>query len=443
MIAHGSVIVSRNLVNGIDTEMSMGHYLKNLPKLAKTVIEADGAAVPQRLYAKDIDCPPIWREKLEELMPSFTFYLEPSADLMSMLPPAKRAQNMMCYFGHEGTYTPAHKEMCGTLGHNIMVYASKGENPGTSIWWMTKASDRKKVTDFWLELGHDIETEKHFTGLTDWMDAPFPVYTHEQCEGDYILVPSMAPHQVWNRGECTLKAAWNRVTVETLEYALSESLAKSRLVCRDEQYKCKAIVHETLRKYTCILSGEPPDINMDQSRMESDFIRLFKLFDRMLLLECFSPDKHTQVVDLMNTDESVTCSFCRSDIWNRFLSCKNCVINSEVDGSDCYDVCLDCYARGRSCFCVSGLDWVEQYEWSTLVAEHQKFREIVVKLQSISNPHGPRPLALDKALKNLGQKTLAWVCQEQLEARPWADPEQNGLEEEVRFVQPTSPSTMY
>jgi hypothetical protein len=36
-------------------------------------------------------------------------------------PSDTRAENLMCYIDHEGTYTPAHKEMCASLGHNIMV----------------------------------------------------------------------------------------------------------------------------------------------------------------------------------------------------------------------------------------------------------------------------------------------------------------------------------
>jgi len=409
----------------------MGHYLKNLPKLAANVIDESNPS-PQRLYGKDIDCPAMWREKLREIIPSFLFYLEPSADLMSMLPPGKRAENIMCYFGHEGTYTPAHKEMCGTLGHNLMVHTSKGYAPGSSIWWMTDTKDRKLVANFWLELGHDIEIETHFTGFSDWMDAPFPVYIHEQKEGDFILVPPMAPHQVWNRGECTLKAAWNRVTVESLEFALDESLAKSRMVCRDEQYKSKAIVHETLRKYACILNGESLDPNLRRSvRMEGDFGRLFKLFDRMMLSECFAPNKCDPAIEILYStgDDSISCSFCRSDIWNRFLTCKTCVIKQEGEVDDMYDICLDCYARGRSCWCVSGMHWVEHHRWSSLISEHEKFRRILLQIRGAGDYDGLHPL--HEGLQKLGRKSLAWVCQEQLEVRPWIDVEKNGLEDEV------------
>ena len=50
-----------------------------------------------------------------------------------------------------------------------------------------------------------------------------------------------------------MKVAWNRTTVETLRMALDEALPRSRIVCRDEQYKNKAIVYYTLQKYAILL----------------------------------------------------------------------------------------------------------------------------------------------------------------------------------------------
>ena len=80
---------------------------------------------------------------------------------MSSLPEEMRAQNLMCYIGHEGTYTPAHREMCASLGQNIMVEASRdenGEKKGSSVWFMTESKDREVVREYFLSmLGHDIE----------------------------------------------------------------------------------------------------------------------------------------------------------------------------------------------------------------------------------------------------------------------------------------------
>ena len=164
----------------------------------------------QRIYLKDIDCPHLWHDKLQELIPLGLFYLNESTgdlggigavdesdpqrtgmrkgrgiakagDLMSSLPPEMRAENMMCYIGHEGTYTPAHREMCASLGQNIMVETSTGAvedgkptKPGSSIWFMTESKEREVVSEYWLStLGHDIEVENHFAQINAWKAAPF------------------------------------------------------------------------------------------------------------------------------------------------------------------------------------------------------------------------------------------------------------------------------
>ena len=255
--------------------MTTGHYLRSMKQLADQWTPANFRDDRrQRLYLKDIDCPPEWHDHLKKVLPPSLFYLNdnvddrgnrdedmfveerisaPSGDLMSSLPEPMRAQNLMCYIGHEGTYTPAHREMCASLGQNIMVEAStdaNGEKEGSSIWFMTETKDREVVREYFLSmLGHDVEIEKHFAQINAWKKATFPVYVVEQKVGDFILVPPLAPHQVWNRGTRTMKVAWNRTTVETLEMALQEALPKARLVCRDEQYKNKAIVYFTLQKY--------------------------------------------------------------------------------------------------------------------------------------------------------------------------------------------------
>ena len=217
----------------------------------------------------------------------------------------------MCYIGHEGTYTPAHREMCASLGQNIMVEASstvsqdgKAEKPGSSIWFMTESKDRHTVSEYWLSvLGHDIEVVNHFAQVVAWKKAPFNVYVVEQRPGDFILIPPLAPHQVWNRGTRTMKVAWNRTTVETLEMALNEALPRSRIVCRNEQYKNKAIIYYTLQKYASLLSQilgqaariSPPDAQQlfNSSKIKQirkDFKRLFNLYKEVLLTEMFHPD---------------------------------------------------------------------------------------------------------------------------------------------------------
>lgn len=417
----------------------------------------------QRLYLKDIDCPHEWRKALQKAIHPNLFYLNgnvsatgenesedehvfrseaavaPAGDLMSSLPQVMRAENLMCYIGHEGTFTPAHREMCASLGHNIMVEASKdenGEKPGSSIWFMTESKDRAVVREYFLSmLGHDIEIEKHFAQINAWKKAPFDVYIVEQRVGDFILVPPLAAHQVWNRGTRTMKVAWNRTTVETLTMALHEALPKARLVCRDEQYKNKAIIYYTLHKYHGELQNMEQNAEITQMsfmgighdiirnsprarQLASDFKKLFALFTEVLIDEVFAFKE--KEVEFLPFDSCVVCSYCRSNVFNRFLTCKHCVRTLADGEEDAYDVCMECYAMGRSCACLSGLRWCEQWSWSELVDSYESWRAMVIMNDGfVDIEHSPQPLEI--ARQKSGKKSVAQICQEALRRRPWKD----------------------
>ncbi|PTB64056.1 hypothetical protein BBK36DRAFT_1178062 [Trichoderma citrinoviride] len=454
----------RDISNGTDIPMTMGHYLRSMRQLTNQWTPSTYRDERrQRLYLKDIDCPVEWREALQKIIHPNLFYLNenvtskggkrmhddevfesettaaPAGDLMSSLPEEMRAQNLMCYIGHEGTYTPAHREMCASLGQNIMVEASRdenGEKRGSSIWFMTESKDREVVREYFLSmLGHDIEIEKHFAQVNAWKKAPFDVYIVEQCVGDFILIPPLAAHQVWNRGTRTMKVAWNRTTVETLDLALHEALPKARLVCRDEQYKNKAIIYYTLQKYHAELQGAQKKAEMVQigfpgfgrdvfrssprvKQLAADFKKLFELFTEILVDEVFAFKEKD--VEFLPFDSCVTCSYCRSNIFNRFLTCKHCIrplINGEEDA---YDVCMECYAMGRSCACLSGLQWCEQWSWSELTDNYEAWRATVIAIDGhVDLERSPHPLEV--ARQRTGKKSLAQICQEALRRRPWKD----------------------
>jgi Zinc-finger domain of monoamine-oxidase A repressor R1/JmjC domain, hydroxylase len=417
----------------------------------------------QRIYLKDIDCPPLWQDKLSNLIPPALFYLNESTgdhggpgaveepnpngpgthrgrgiakagDLMSSLPPDMRAENMMCYIGHEGTYTPAHREMCASLGQNIMVETSTGAiedgkptKPGSSIWFMTETKDRHVVSEYWLSaLGHDIEVENHFAQINAWKAAPFRTYVVEQRVGDFILIPPLAPHQVWNRGTRTMKAAWNRTTVETLEMALEEALPRARMVCRDEQYKNKAIIYFTLVKYSKLLAAAA-DLKLKRSnqppakvrQLQKDFRRLHALYTKILVSESFSPSQEERKIELIQYDSNITCSYCRGNIFNRFLTCPSCVGELPSGDEDTYDICMDCYAMGRSCLCISKMRWVEQFSWGDLTQKYEQWRRQIIQFEGQVTEKSPRSLKLE--LERYGKRSLAEICQLELKKRPWKD----------------------
>lgn len=442
------------------------------------------------MYLKDIDCPQLWQDKLSEVLPNVMFYLNESTgdlggfgavdendpirpgmkkgkgigkagDLMSSLPKEMRAENLMCYVGHEGTYTPAHREMCASLGQNIMIEASTGHvedgkptRPGSSIWFMTESKEREVVSEYWLSrLGHDIEIENHFAQVNAWKNAPFKVYVVEQKPGDFILIPPLAPHQVWNRGTRTTKVAWNRTTVETLEMALHEALPRARMVCRDEQYKNKAIIYYTMQKYSKLLrqgekarqeSAGPKQKSANDAKvrqLEKDFRRLQSLFSEILVSESFSPDKTEKKVELIPYDSNITCSYCRCNIFNRFLTCPNCVEQLANGDEDTYDICMDCYAMGRSCACISKLKWVEQWSWGELTQKHEQWRHQILQYEGKITEKSP--MSLKTELDRRGNKrTLAQVCQLELTRRPFRDirrppsPVRGEGREEVEVVGP-------
>ncbi|KAE8861177.1 hypothetical protein PTNB29_06272 [Pyrenophora teres f. teres] len=475
---HGDKIENaRNLTTKENIPLTIKHYLKHMTKLTEQFFDGTDKwrdKARQRIYLKDIDCPQVWQDKLKEFIPSGLFYLNESTgepggpgaldefggrkgrgigragDLMSSLPPEMRAENLMCYIGHEGTYTPSHREMCASLGQNIMVNASgtisengKSERPGSSIWFMTESKDRHVVSEYWLSiLGHDIEVENHFAQLIAWKKAPFQTYVVEQRPGDFILIPPLAPHQVWNRGTRTMKIAWNRTTVETLELALNEALPNSRVVCRDEQYKNKAIIYYTLLKYSNLIKsaraqveagGEQAEVmqrSVKIKQVQKDFKKLFDLYKVILLSEMFAPDSREHP-EFLPYDSNVTCAYCRCNIFNRFLSCKTCknLFSSEIE--EPYDVCMDCYCMGRSCACQSGYTWVEQWKWKDLIHKYEEWRAQIIDIDGYVNEKTPLPLQEER--RYLGKKTLAQVCQEQLRVRPFVDiknPQPEGASED-------------
>lgn len=455
-----SVENARNLTTMSNLPLSIGHYLNNMTLLTDQWNSHNYKDTNrQRIYLKDIDCPQTWHEKLKDLIPPVLFYLNDSTgdiggpgaipetnayttgvrtgkgvskagDLMSSLPPEMRAENLMCYIGHEGTYTPSHREMCASLGHNIMVESSTGQiedgkqtKPGSSIWFMTETKDRHLVSEYWLsKLGHDIEIEQHFAQINAWKSAPFKTYVVDQRVGDFILIPPLAPHQVWNRGTRTMKVAWNRTTVETLEMALNEALPRARMVCRDEQYKNKAIVYYTLKKYSNLLDRiDSQDLNTSKVRqLQKDFKRLFSLFTTILLSESFSRDlPEPRNVDFIPFDSNVTCAYCRCNIFNRFLTCPSCIGKLPNGEDDNYDICMECYAMGRSCACISKLKWVEQFKWKELVQAHEAWKNQIIQLEGRMDDNSPRSLVVEQ--ESFGKKTLAAICQEELKRRPWVD----------------------
>ncbi|BFZ59827.1 hypothetical protein YB2330_000848 [Saitoella coloradoensis] len=255
--------------NVVDQTMSMSDYLSMIPTLAAENSDLSNAS-RRRLYAKDLTCPDEWRDSVASLLPNSLVYLGLN-DFMSKLPPSAQAENIMLYIGHEGTYTTAHRDMCAAVGHNLMVHADPNSS---SLWFMTSTQSHLAVKK---EFPH-IDLELHWATIDEWakLSENAKVYICEQKEGDLILVPSWAAHQVWNRGSATVKVSWNRITADSLTRAMKAALPAYKAVCHAEEYKIKSILHAAINN----LSLDPAHMS-DQETV--DLKALFPVFTDVLI----------------------------------------------------------------------------------------------------------------------------------------------------------------
>ncbi|EGN93315.1 hypothetical protein SERLA73DRAFT_64406 [Serpula lacrymans var. lacrymans S7.3] len=217
---------------------------------ASTSCTDDCSHLPEkeRLYGKDGECPQEWAEWLSSagLIPSSLLF-NGSDDVLKYMPESAKVQTLMYYLGIGDTFTPFHKDLCGSSGQNLMCYT---EESGSSFWFMTEGSSAPAVADYLHKLDHELDLESHVLTVEELEKAPFDVYIAEQNLGDLILVPSRSCHQVVNHGGVTVKTSWSRMTVDNLSTALYHELPIYRRVCRPEIYRVKTNIYYALLQYT-------------------------------------------------------------------------------------------------------------------------------------------------------------------------------------------------
>lgn len=143
-------------------------------------------------------------------------------------------------------------------------------------------------------------------------------------------------------------------------------------------------------------------------------MRLFRLYTAILVDEFIPADFYSLTrIEKIPQEFNVACSFCRTNIWNRFLTCRQCVQLDQDGDIDSYDICLECFARGRSCRDITNLEWVQQEKWSDLMGLWERCRGIYQFLGG--NDIDDFNIS---TTQNLGRKTLAHVCVEELLRRP-------------------------
>ncbi|OBZ75450.1 hypothetical protein A0H81_04353 [Grifola frondosa] len=207
----------------------------------------------ERYYWKDAECPHEWRDWLSsaDIFPS-DLLPHSSNDLLRHLISSEPVESLMCYLGIGDTFTPAHKDLCASSGHNLMCYSEKD---GSSFWFMTASDDASAAAEYFQkELKSELDWETYVATAQEFADAPFPVYITEQKLGDLVLVPPRSCHQVVNYGGLTIKTSWSRMTIDGLTTALYRELPIYRRVCRPEQYRVKSILYRTLLHDTARLA---------------------------------------------------------------------------------------------------------------------------------------------------------------------------------------------
>ncbi|KAI8346855.1 hypothetical protein B0O80DRAFT_223991 [Mortierella sp. GBAus27b] len=254
-------IVCRDLKRCSDVKLTVSQYIATAHSST-----AKNGHKDILLYANDLSCPPDWRSLLmDKILP--TFLTAMGENDLNGISPELAAENLMAYIGQNGTWTPAHIDHCGAIGHNIMVC----DDDGSSVWFMVSDKDMNKFEELCRSLGREPQYENSFLSVDDLSRAIFPIYVAEQKTGDLILIPSLSYHQVVNLGNATIKIAWNRITASSARRALETVLPRYKKINNPELFKIKSIVKNTLEAWTSLLDQQAENLPVSKEHFCQSF----------------------------------------------------------------------------------------------------------------------------------------------------------------------------
>eukprot|EP01027_Heterolobosea_sp_BB2_P017835 GEZU01025219.1.p1 GENE.GEZU01025219.1~~GEZU01025219.1.p1 ORF type:complete len:926 (+),score=166.32 GEZU01025219.1:96-2780(+) len=287
----------------------------------------------QLLYGKDVQSPEEWKTYIASKIHPY-FMWKDKGDLLGEMPKDVEPETLMIYIGYENNRTPGHKDICGTLGHNIMVFADDGAG---AVWFCAKRDDKEKVAKLWQKHKQSIDADNYFMPWEDLAEADFPIYLIEQRVGDLVLVPCEAAHQVLNVGGKSCKFAWNRLPPITLPCTLGSALLLYHEISKPEVYRCHLAAYKGLEKRTLEVEDKQNFDEKDEARLMQlfeDFPPLLTFVEKQIADEWIDFEaakvvcaknmakrKAKSKLDITRVDTDRfkrLCDRCKCDMWNRY-----------------------------------------------------------------------------------------------------------------------------
>ncbi|KAJ6597028.1 hypothetical protein DFH09DRAFT_109489 [Mycena vulgaris] len=404
-------ISARNVCDRTDKNIKLSDFIARTRATSPFATPGES----ERLYGKDVPCPPEWNTFLHSagVVPHF---LSPDGpdNLLNNLPKPDQPETLMCYLGVGDTFTPCHKDLCASSGHNLMCYT---ENGGSSFWFMTASSSANAAAEYFhKKLKQDLDHETHVITVEELARAPFEVYITEQKLGDLVLVPPRSSHQVVNAGGITIKTSWSRMTLDGLSLALRYELPLYRRVCRSEIYRVKSTIYHTLRRTTQTVSNllrsqvdnAGAMATTSQMTMETHLVilrRALLLFDS-ILVEDYSQEHH-KMRKLGTSSEpdgdsevgQFTCDFCGCDVFQSFFECRSCVGGGKAHPGAGFMLCPGCYVEGRTCHC-EVMSPMQCRPFDKLLQTRARGAELFTEAMRTSRARGPAVPSIEEVLRN-------------------------------------------
>eukprot|EP01080_Neovahlkampfia_damariscottae_P010100 gene10100-2520_t len=298
----------------------------------------------QHLYGKDLPCPKEWSSYIfeNEQFPEMCKWLG-KLDCFTCLEEKLRPLTLLNYIGYEGTNTPAHKDICASIGNNVMVDVE--DEKSYSLWKLFHPKDYQLIECYLKKyFKSSLDHDNCFLTTTFLSCVPFETIIFEQKLGDYIIIPPNSPHQVENFGGHGTKIAWNTMLPKAIPLAY-DTLEVYRTIGKQQIFRIKAMAYYSLEK----LMNSVSDLlfDLEDSNLLTDFDALIQTVTKIIQSEYITKkdDDPTFKVKKFHdiTPHERVCDYCKQDIFNRCYHCSECGIDDGVD------FCLPCVAFGRGC----------------------------------------------------------------------------------------------